>query len=213
MMQVSPETAIPQAPHHSDRQRMLLLAIGRQALVNRLVLAQSLAQAVTAAAQAALATAEAAQQMALLAQAACFVTLWRRDTGELRGCRGECSPHQELAYAAGYMALAAAQDDPRFTAVTAAELPALRIELSVLTPLHAVDPSCVEVGRHGLMIAGGKHAVQRRGLLLPQVAVEHHMTREQFLEAVCWKAGLALDAWLSDDVTLWAFETESWMES
>jgi AmmeMemoRadiSam system protein A len=213
MMQVSAETAAPQAPHYSDRQRALVLALVRQALVNRLLLAQSTAQAVTGAAQTTLEGVELAQQPALLARAACFVTLWRRDTGELRGCRGECSAHQELRYAAAYMALAAAQDDPRFAAVTAAELPALRIEISVLTPLHGMDPSDVEIGRHGLMITGGTHAARRRGLLLPQVAVEHNMTREQFLEAVCWKAGLPLDAWQSADVTLWAFETESWMEN
>jgi AmmeMemoRadiSam system protein A len=140
---------------------------------------------------------------------ACFVTLWRRDNDELRGCRGECSARQPLVLAAGYMALAAGLDDPRFDPVTAAELPRLRVEISVLTPLQPIAPQDVEVGTHGLMIAAGG----KRGLLLPQVAVEHHMQREQFLDAVCWKAGLPPDAWRAAGADLWAFETESWAES
>jgi hypothetical protein len=35
----------------------------------------------------------------------------------------------------------------------------------------------------------------RRGLLLPQVPVEHHWDRTTFLEQTCRKAGLPLDAW------------------
>ncbi len=144
----------------------------------------------------------------LLAQGACFVTLWRRASGELRGCRGECTPRQPLVAAVGSMALATALDDPRFAAVTADELAELRIEISVLTPLHPIEPQQVEIGRHGLMIVEGR----RRGLLLPQVAVEHQMNREQFLEALCWKAGLSTDAWRSASAGLWAFETASWIE-
>ena len=67
------------------------------------------------------------------------------------------------------MALAAALDDPRFTSVRTEELPDLRIEISVLTPLRPIEPQQIEIGRHGLLILAGR----RRGLLLPQVAVEH----------------------------------------
>ena len=35
----------------------------------------------------------------------------------------------------------------------------------------------------------------KRGVLLPQVAVEHHLTPEQFLAETCRKAGLPPDAW------------------
>jgi AmmeMemoRadiSam system protein A len=212
MVHVPHEAAATLVLHYTALQRTVLLTMARQALVNKLLLAQPLQQAVEQAAQAAVSAAPTEQQRDLLELRACFVTLWRRDSGELRGCRGECSAHQPLAWATGYMALAAAEDDPRFAAVTAAELPDLRIELSVLSPLYRIDPSAVVIGKHGLMIAGGTHGARRRGLLLPQVAVEHQMTREQFLEAVCWKAGLSLDAWQAADVTLWAFETESWAE-
>jgi AMMECR1 domain-containing protein len=49
----------------------------------------------------------------------------------------------------------------------------------------------VEIGRHGLLISLGLH----RGLLLPQVPVEHRWNRIQFLEQTCRKAGLPLNAW------------------
>jgi AMMECR1 domain-containing protein len=35
----------------------------------------------------------------------------------------------------------------------------------------------------------------RRGLLLPQVPVEHGWDRETFLQQTCRKAGLPIDAW------------------
>jgi AMMECR1 domain-containing protein len=49
------------------------------------------------------------------------------------------------------------------------------------------------VGKHGLVIA----KAGKRGLLLPQVAVEHKWTRETFLERTCLKAGLPKNAWQS----------------
>jgi uncharacterized protein (TIGR00296 family) len=75
--------------------------------------------------------------------------------------------------------------------VAPVELPSLRIEISILSPLRDVAPQEVEVGRHGLLISRGA----QRGLLLPQVAVEWDWDREQFLEETCLKAGLPGDAW------------------
>jgi uncharacterized protein len=211
MLQPS-QHALPTQVQFSERQRSALLAVARQSLVNSLVRHQpsqlAVGDAVRTGLGQGLAGMGAVERDQLLAQGACFVTLWRRDTDELRGCRGECSAHQPLASAVGFMALATALDDPRFTAVTAHELAELRIEISVLTPLHPIGPEQVEIGKHGLMIVEGR----RRGLLLPQVAVEHQMDRKQFLEAVCWKAGLPVDAWRSASVSLWAFETASWIE-
>lgn len=208
MVQASQRALPTQVQQFSARQRAILLAVARQSLVNSFALRQRAQQAVEQAIRAGLASVPNEERDALLAQGACFVTLWRRDNGELRGCRGECNAHQSLVMAAGFMALAAAFDDPRFVSVRAAELPELRIEISVLTPLRPIEPGQVEIGRHGLMIVEGG----RRGLLLPQVAVEHHMRRDQFLNAVCWKAGLPCDAWRSAAARLWAFETESWTE-
>ena len=44
----------------------------------------------------------------------------------------------------------------------------------------------------------------RQGVLLPQVATDWDFSREQFLEAVCEKAGLRREAW-KGEVELWTF--------
>ena len=88
-------------------------------------------------------------------------------------------------------ARSAAFEDPRFAPLTLTEAPQIRIWLSVLSPLSPSPAEDVEPGRHGLLISLG----DRRGLLLPQVPVEHGWDRVTFLEQTCRKAGLPLDAW------------------
>ncbi len=121
---------------------------------------------------------------------AAFVTITRE--GELRGCIGYMNPIKPLAEAVAYCAASAATADPRFPPVTAEELPHLRLEISVLSPLRVIeDPAVVQVGTHGLFISqAGRH-----GLLLPQVATEFGWNRETFFRQTCLKAGLPADAW------------------
>lgn len=139
---------------------------------------------------------------------AVFVTLWRRDTGELRGCRGESMARRPLLEAVSMMAIASAVDDPRFTPVTSSELPHLRIDINALTPLLPIQPEDMVVGKHGLMILRG----HRAGLLLPDVPVRIGWDRLQFLDGVCEKAGLPAGSWQDRDVTLLGFESEEWGE-
>src|SRR5258708_34000794 len=80
----------------------------------------------------------------------------------------------------------AAQEDPRFAPMRAEQLDELSIEISLLSPMEPIVPEAIEIGRHGLFIR--LHA--QRGLLLPQVAIEHRLTTEQFLERNGRKAGL-----------------------
>ena len=87
--------------------------------------------------------------------------------------------------------MAAAFDDPRFAPLQKEEYPKLEYEISVLSPVVPLDAEDVEVGKHGLVITYGS----RRGLLLPQVPVEHGWDREKFLEQTCIKAGIPPDAW------------------
>jgi len=121
-----------------------------------------------------------------------FVTLKKH--GELRGCIGFIEPVLPLHQAVMQASIYAACRDSRFLPVTQDELDDLKVEISVLSPLKKIiNPKRVTVGRHGLVIAkDGK-----RGLLLPQVAVEHNWTRETFLERACLKAGLPKNAWRS----------------
>ena len=51
----------------------------------------------------------------------------------------------------------------------------------------------------------------KRGLLLPQVAVEWGWDAEAFLSQTCHKAGLPLDAWKSA-ASIWRFEAEVFSE-
>jgi AmmeMemoRadiSam system protein A/AmmeMemoRadiSam system protein B len=139
------------------------------------------------------------------APGACFVTLQNR--GELRGCIGNMTAQGPLYEAVIHNAIAAATGDYRFAdnPVTPAELPAIHIEISFLTPFKPVArPQEIIVGRHGLLI----DAAGQRGVLLPQVAYERGWQREEFLAQVCHKAGLAPDAWKRPEARLYSFEAE-----
>jgi uncharacterized protein len=123
--------------------------------------------------------------------------------GHLRGCVGYVLPTNSVYRAVAETARAAAFDDTRFYAVTKEEASALEIELSILSPPQPIVAEAVEIGRHGLLISMGGH----RGLLLPQVPVEHHWDRQTFLEQTCRKAGLPIDAW-QRGATVEAFTAE-----
>ena len=127
---------------------------------------------------------------ALAKPAAAFVTL--RLGGRLRGCIGSIEDGKPLHEAVARCAGDAATRDPRFPPLPPADLPEVRIEISVLTPFRrAADPAEVVAGRHGVVVEQGPH----RALLLPQVADEQGWGRETFLSQACVKAGLAADAW------------------
>jgi AmmeMemoRadiSam system protein A len=135
-----------------------------------------------------------------------FTTIYLH--GQLRGCVGYVFPVPPLYRAVAETARAAASQDTRFFPVTREEAPSLDISLSILSPLSPILPEQVEVGRHGLLISLAGH----RGLLLPQVPVEHHWDRITFLEQTCRKAGLPLDAW-KQGATLEAFTAEVFGET
>jgi AmmeMemoRadiSam system protein A len=130
-----------------------------------------------------------------------FTSLYLR--GELRGCVGYVLPRYPVYRTVAETARAAAFDDNRFSPVTKEEAPHLAIELSILSPAKPVRADEIEIGRHGLIV--NWHG--RRGLLLPQVPVEHGWDRITFLEQTCRKAGLPFDAW-QQSATIEAFTAE-----
>jgi uncharacterized protein len=146
----------------------------------------------------------AAQPLAALqaASAGVFVTLLK--TGHLRGCIGNMERDEPLVPSLIDAAVAACSRDPRFPPVRPDELSRIAIELSILGPLEPVATlDEIEVGRHGLLVEQGR----KRGLLLPQVAVEHQWTAAVFVLHTCRKAGLSDDAW-QRGAALWKFEAE-----
>jgi AmmeMemoRadiSam system protein A len=123
--------------------------------------------------------------------------------GELRGCVGYVLPVSPVYRAVADTARAAAFEDTRFLPLTPQEAPDLEIELSILSPPRPIPAESIEIGRHGLLISMAGH----RGLLLPQVPIEHHWDRITFLEQTCRKAGLPMDAWKMG-ATIEAFTAE-----
>jgi AmmeMemoRadiSam system protein A len=136
----------------------------------------------------------------LLEEHGAFVTL--KEKGELRGCIGLITAEKPLYLGVRDAAAFAALRDPRFSPVTAGELPQLDYEISVLTPFHRVlDVKEIRVGRDGLlMIRGGNE-----GVLLPQVPTEQGWDRKTFLEETCIKAGLPRQAWQDEATDIFAF--------
>ena len=133
-----------------------------------------------------------------------FVTL--KKGGHLRGCIGYIEGVKPLYAAVAEMAVAAATGDPRFPQVTAAELPELEYEISVLTPKRQIGaPEEFIVGKHGIIVQAGG----RSGVFLPQVAPEEGWDRETTLTYLCaHKAGLPGDAWKDKRTKLFVFEAE-----
>ena len=131
-----------------------------------------------------------------------FVTL---HIGErLRGCLGVVEPEHSLGDSIVRCATGAAMRDPRFPVLRSHELSHLQIEISLPSIPRPIRPEEIEIGSHGLLIVQGTH----RGLLLPQVAVNHHLTAGQFLAETCRKAELPADAWRDPEANLFGFICE-----
>lgn len=176
----------------SNEDQRSLLEISRQAIVEAVVHARAwLPQA---------------PQGKLAERPGVFVTLDRR--GKLCGCVGQVSAPDPLALAVAHCAVAAAHNDARFSPVRPQEIQELTIEISVLSAFETIQPAQIEIGRHGLMVMRGP----LRGVLLPQVAVEHRWTSERFLRETCDKAGLPEDAWKSQGTQLFGFTAELFSE-
>ena len=134
-----------------------------------------------------------------------FVTLKRG--GMLRGCIGSPSAWRPLAEDVIDNAIKAGHQDPRFPALTAAELDGLMISVSVLTPREAMtipdEESLLAQLRpriDGLLIRDG----DRGALFLPAVWEQLPEARD-FLRALKHKAGMAPQHW-SAGFQAWRFQ-------
>lgn len=135
----------------------------------------------------------------------CFVTL--TNNGRLRGCIGTFQPDRPLGEMVVQMGAAAARDSRFvFNPVVPFELPQLKVEVSVLSPLvETAEPLKLEIGKHGIYIIRGPWA----GCFLPEVATDMGWTAEEFLSQCCTgKAGLPSDAWCQDGTKVYLFTSE-----
>lgn len=172
----------------SDNDRLTLLALARKAILE-IVLSSNFPNS-------------ALVRGCLAEPRAAFVTLYRN--GNLRGCIGQPEAAHALADTVVQCAITAALRDPRFRPLRGEEIDGLEIEISVLSELRPVHPEQIELGTHGIVVTAGG----RRGLLLPQVAVERHWSVIQFLEAACRKADLQANAWREPQTALFGFTAE-----
>jgi AmmeMemoRadiSam system protein A len=135
-------------------------------------------------------------------RAGAFVTVFVN--GTLRGCIGVPHGNGTLGDVVRHCAQAAAFEDPRFPPIGASELGLLSVEISILSGLQPFEgPDRLVIGRHGVIVERG----WCRGLLLPQVAVEHRWNACELLDQTCRKAGLPPGAW-RDGATVSIFEAE-----
>lgn len=143
--------------------------------------------------------------------AATFVTLSR--DGALRGCIGSLRATRPLLDDLVHNARAAAFSDPRFHPLSADELPDVRFEVSLLSPLAPFAVAgedeilrCLVPGRDGLLLEWGSH----RGTFLPQMW-KQLPDPGRFLSQLKRKAGLDTDFW-APDVRLSTFTVRKWRE-
>jgi len=182
-------------PRHPGSMGMTLLGLARQAITEhpRIVLPNP------------------AEVPAELREArAVFVTL--TINGELRGCIGNFQEKplfrnvMECAVSAGYA-------DPRFRPLSRKELPSVRIEISILSPPAKLEFSSPEEllaklsPERGVILRKGT----RSATFLPQVW-EQLPDKEEFLDHLSQKAGLAADAWRQPGVEIDVYTVEKLKE-
>ncbi len=143
-----------------------------------------------------------------------FVTLEHYPTRTLRGCIGFLYGSSYVYHTLVDAAIAAAFEDPRFVPISHYELDEMLIEVNVLSEMKDLGKSAASrkknltLGRDGISIEYGIY----RGLLLPGVAVEENLTKEEFLNALCDKAGLPSRYWMQPNVKMYRFETQIFRE-
>ena len=138
------------------------------------------------------------------ARAGCFVSIKTR-AGELRGCIGTIDPAKDnLGEEIVWNAVSAATRDPRFSPVSAAELPNLKYSVDVLsmpepTTLAELDPAI-----YGIIVEdkSGLH----RGLLLPNIEGVHSASQQ--VDIASRKAGIPRGA----ELRIFRFSTQRYSE-
>lgn len=142
---------------------------------------------------------------------ACFVTLTMQR--QLRGCIGTLEAHRSLLADVKSNAVAAALQDTRFAPLTLAELVSTQLEVSVLSPMQALQfhdeaHALVQLrpGLDGVVFEYGHY----RSTFLPQVW-EQLPDVHEFMHHLKQKAGLPPGFW-SAGVRLKRYSVHKWQE-
>lgn len=140
-----------------------------------------------------------------------FVTLHAH--GQLRGCIGSIMPEESIVDGVRHNAINAAFHDPRFPAVSVAELADIAIEISILSPpqplaftTHA-ELLTILTSDLGVILRLGN----RQATFLPQVW-EQLPEPEDFLTQLSLKAGLNQDGWRDPNITISTYKVIAFAE-
>jgi len=139
-------------------------------------------------------------------KAGVFVTLLTYPDKELRGCIGFIEPIYPIGEGVQRAAVSAAYSDPRFLPITKEEIANVVIEFSMLSKSEETTPEKVKSG-DGVIIGLGHH----NALFLPQVW-EQLPDKNEFLDALCMKAGLAPRSWTGENIRISKFYVEAFEE-
>lgn len=142
-----------------------------------------------------------------------FVTIDTYPGNELQGCIGFPYPKYPLYEAVQKAAVEAAFHDGRFPPLEKDELDKIVFEVSVLSlPEEIKCPPEKRVENikknDGLILECGL----RNGLFLPQVW-EQIPDKKDFLNNLCWKAGLTPDMWMDENTKLFKFSVQAFKET
>jgi len=148
----------------------------------------------------------------LTKQGACFVKLTQQ--GKLCGCIGTLEAFRSLLEDVKSNAKSAAFHDPRFSPLTGEELKYTEIEVSLLSPMQALNFSNeqqaleqLQPGIDGLVFEFGRY----RSTFLPQVWEQLPDTKD-FIAHLKQKAGVNPDFW-SNEIKLSRYTVSKWKES
>ncbi len=149
---------------------------------------------------------------ALQQTGATFVTL--TEQGSLRGCIGSLEAWRPLLTDVQGNACSAAFRDPRFPAVSTAEFPLIKVEVSLLSPAQPMQFASegdvlaqLRPNVDGVIFSAGRH----RSTFLPQVW-EQLPDPVEFMAHLKRKAGLPADYW-AEDVRLARYTVDKWKEA
>ncbi|HEY8078249.1 MAG TPA: AmmeMemoRadiSam system protein A, partial [Labilithrix sp.] len=138
---------------------------------------------------------------------ASFVTLRWKDDSSLQGCIGSLEPRRALVDDVGENAVAAATLDPRSDPIALADVDALDVEISELSPLEPTTASDIQPGVHGVVFDWG----ERRATLLPSMW-DRLPTVAEFMAALEKKARFPTGR-SRDDVRLLRYTVKKYVAS
>jgi uncharacterized protein (TIGR00296 family) len=144
-----------------------------------------------------------------------FVTLETFPEKELRGCIGFINPIYPLYEAAQRASYASAFEDFRFLPLKEEELKKIVFKVSILTEPKLIKVKSpeeykqkIELGKDGLILVYGNN----QGVFLPEVPIEANWSINEYLENLCFKAGLTPDVIYEKDAKIFKFQTQVFAE-